>query len=480
MDCTNRHSIELKGFGESLLVNRRVVQLSGSIKIPCCCDSVEVERTNDGSSWKVPLFNKSFKHLISLITNCDNVFELSYCNTKLSIHLEHRLIENVNHDIQPLYIITKNTDGRFQSTPDDVNNGIDAALEKIDLALELAQCIISSKLNEGQMGERTFVLQKCQVFQSDLETDTARALNQWELYDFIANELLLRQGIDIRNRRKFVGFLNCTKFDGLKKDEEYSYVNIKARTSANPALGGGFLCLMGSGCFFSWPNKLEEVVSAFASKRKVDLTQVLDDSNYRRTYGGCFATSLGALVHEIGHIFDLAHTETGLMGNDIDYTHRFFLSEIFTEILPKRIVRSCQLNNQDNSQRLNNHKFTKIKKPGGVFLEKYYEQKDNDMTFFEPNCLITLCFHPWFTQNTPVDDDLTYEEVERSVRSKLSPIVLVEIRELSKSDSMLIKCFSFVGQNVREFAIPSEVKLMNVTLFVMNSQGGMFKTNLIQ
>lgn len=478
MGCKN-HSIEVKGFGESFLVNRRIVQLSGSVKSPCSCDSVEIRRTNDGSTWKVPLFNKSFKQLISLITNCENIFELRYCDVQLSIHLEHKSIEKVIHDVQPIYIITKNHDGRFQSTHDDVTNGIDAALVKIDLALELAQCIFSSKLNEGKFGERSFVLQKCRVFRSDLETKAARALNQWDLYDLIADELLLKEGIDIRNRRKFVGFLSCTKFEGLKADEEYSYVNIKAKTSASPALGGNFLCLMGSGCFFSWPNEIEEVVPAFKSKQKVDLTQVLDDSNYRRTYGGCFASSLGALVHEMGHIFDLAHTETGLMGNDIDYIHRFFLSENFTEILPKRNVRSCQVNNQDNKQRLNNHKFTKIKKPGGIFLEKYYEQKDNDMTFFEPNCLVTLWLHQWFTQNKPNDNDVTYNEADRIVQSKTCPIVLVEIRELSKNDSMLIKFFSLTDQNVREFVIPSDVKVRNVTLFVVNSQGGTLKTDLI-
>lgn len=35
---------------------------------------------------------------------------------------------------------------------------------------------------------------------------------------------------------------------------------------------------------------------------------------YRGTYGGCFATTLGSVCHELGHTFDLGHTPDGIMG----------------------------------------------------------------------------------------------------------------------------------------------------------------------
>lgn len=476
MACGSQHKIKLKSLGDGFVFNRNLVQLSGFIESVCSDSWLEITRINDGCAWHTSIFNKHFKQLIALINDCDNVIELKYCNAKVEVLLAHKSIQNVCYDVQPVYIINRNSDGNFQSTADDVNSGIEAALLKIDTAMLITQCIISTKFNDQQFGERSFALRKCEVFNSDLDASEARNMNQWELYDAIANELVAKQGSDIIARRKFVGFLSCTRFSGLADGEEYSYENIKSKTFANPALGGGFLCLMGSGCFYSWPNTFEGVADALRNKKEIDLRQLLDDSNYRKTYGGCFATSLGSLVHEIGHTFDLAHTETGLMGNDIDYTHRFFLSENFTEILPKRIVRSCQLQSKTSEKNLISQRFTKIKKPGGDFLVKYYEQKGNDLTFFEANCLITLWHNRWFTQATHGDDNnLSFIQETRTVVSKINPIKLVEIREF-EGNAMLIKFWPLHEKNVNEFQIPANEKLGRVTIFAITSQGEILKT----
>ena len=51
----------------------------------------------------------------------------------------------------------------------------------------------------------------------------------------------------------------------------------------------------------------------------------MDDSNYRGTHGGCLATTLGSVLHELGHTFDLGHTRDGIMGRGFDYVDRVFL-----------------------------------------------------------------------------------------------------------------------------------------------------------
>lgn len=471
--CTRQHNIKLVKCGG--VTHRSLIRLFGYVENICENSCVEIRRSNDEKVWRVLLFSKRFKLLIRLIHDCENDIELKYCNAAVKMIFKHKSIEKVCYDVQPLYIINRNSDGRFQSTSDDKNNGIEAALRKIDLALELAACVISTKFDESQFGERTFKLNTCKEFYSDLDASEARNMNQWELYDAIATELISKQDT---SRRKFVCFLSCTKFEGLEDGEKYSYVNIKSKTFANPSLGGGFFCLMGSGCFYSWPNNVDEVVEAFTNKKEVNLKEVLDDSNYRKTYGGCFATSLGSLIHEIGHVFDLAHTTTGLMGNDIDYTHRFFLNENFTEILPKRIIGTCQLQDQISEKRSGDQRFTKLKKPGGTFLNKYYEQKENDLTFFEPNCLITLFCHRWFTQAQIDGCNLEYIKETRTIISKANPIQLVELRELESSNAMLIKFWSLFEKNVNEFQIPSNEKVRNVTIFAITSQGEILKTNV--
>lgn len=51
----------------------------------------------------------------------------------------------------------------------------------------------------------------------------------------------------------------------------------------------------------------------------------MDDSNYRGTHGGCLATTLGSVLHELGHTFDLGHTRDGIMGRGFDYVDRVFV-----------------------------------------------------------------------------------------------------------------------------------------------------------
>lgn len=43
------------------------------------------------------------------------------------------------------------------------------------------------------------------------------------------------------------------------------------------------------------------------------------------TYGGCYASTLGATCHEMGHIFGLGHTTHGIMGTEYHFIHQMFL-----------------------------------------------------------------------------------------------------------------------------------------------------------
>ena len=50
----------------------------------------------------------------------------------------------------------------------------------------------------------------------------------------------------------------------------------------------------------------------------VDRKLLFDDSGGRGTWGGVYSTTLGSLLHEIGHLFDLDHTDRGIMGRGFD------------------------------------------------------------------------------------------------------------------------------------------------------------------
>lgn len=95
---------------------------------------------------------------------------------------------------------------------------------------------------------------------------------------------------------------------------------------------------------------------------------------FRGTYGGCFSTSLGSLCHEIGHCFDLGHTETGIMGRGFDNMHCVF--------------------SPNNYQKTVNVNFKDLAKQKGYGITRLEQSlKNNDFTFFTRNCGLILNAH---------------------------------------------------------------------------------------
>ncbi|KAL7020420.1 hypothetical protein ACKWTF_011525 [Chironomus riparius] len=471
MTCEN-HKIEIKHINENSCVSRKIILIIGTVKDPCEHQIIEFSHDNSDIV-EQSIYNGNFKILLRLIEDTASTLKIKYCQSELDVSLLHKAIDPVIYDVKPLYIVPKNHDGKFQSD-DNAENTADVAIKKIDLMMELSQCVFSTKIIESEKEERSFALEKCEVFDSNLDVEDVRSMNQFKLYDKIAAELIDKFGAEALKRRKFVGFISCTRFLGLDPDEDYNYVNIKNKTQASPSLSTGFLALLGNGSFYALPNDINEVIEAFQNKKIVNVAKLLDDSNYRRTYGGCFATFVGSLIHEMGHIFDLGHTNSGLMGTDIDYVHRFFLCQYFTEVMPKRNISNCQQMKKDES--ILSNRITKIKK-NGIYMEKYHEQKNNDLTFFEPNCLITLMNHKWFTQNV-YEDLIDFDEVERIINSKQSLLVLVEVRESENKNSILRKYFDLRNDKINQFQLPNDIKLENATIFAMSDNGSILRRNI--
>ena len=48
----------------------------------------------------------------------------------------------------------------------------------------------------------------------------------------------------------------------------------------------------------------------------------------RHTHGACFATSLGAVIHELGHSLDLVHSDEGIMARGFDDLNIYFLANV--------------------------------------------------------------------------------------------------------------------------------------------------------
>lgn len=98
----------------------------------------------------------------------------------------------------------------------------------------------------------------------------------------------------------------------------------KAR--AHTALGGGDLGLFGSLGMFTWPDSVGDVPRAFADTTPVDGTRTHDDSAFRSTYWALAATTMGAVLHELGHCFGLPHSSDpfDVMSRGFDHFNRVF------------------------------------------------------------------------------------------------------------------------------------------------------------
>lgn len=460
------HEIFIKNLNNNEIIEYSTLFLKG--RITNCCDLNTIKIKLNNVIQQQYCFNNltnEFKCLIKLI-DLNNHIELFYCSSYYSLNVIYK--KNLsNFRIRPLYIICDGHDGNFHG-PAEYDCSVNNACVKIDLGIELIQCLYAEKLNEEGFERKTFNIDsKCEIFYSKLNVDRARELSPEELWEFFGREIKTSIGQD--GRIKFVAFLGCTLFKGID-DGDYSYNNIYKNTLANPALGGGGLAIFGTGCLYTWPNSFNEIINAFQDKQKINLKYLMDDSNYRRTYGGCYATNLGSVSHEIGHTFDLGHTEDGIMGSGFDFINRVFTIEIFTENLPQRITNKIQ-------NRPNNSRFTKIKKPG-EFMTKYHQQKLNDSIYLPKNCAITLNYHKWFNIFEPGNcvSSIVFDLESHLIKSEKFPFKLVELR--SVESSMLVEYFSFLEEECFTFEIPERILLKNIILFAINSNGDMIKSEM--
>lgn len=95
--------------------------------------------------------------------------------------------------------------------------------------------------------------------------------------------------------------------------------------TGHAALGGGTaqhsLAIFGSHSLFSWPTCLEEIESCFTDETEVDKRYCGVDGEGRRYFAAC-NVGIGAMMHEVGHLFGCPHQESGVMLRDYVRLHR--------------------------------------------------------------------------------------------------------------------------------------------------------------
>ncbi|XP_044754159.1 putative zinc metalloproteinase YIL108W [Coccinella septempunctata] len=390
-----------------------------------------------------------FKFILSLREGPNNI-TIKYCCHEVQISLQY-VPRILTYTVCPLYIICKGHDGRFQA-PENQNNSKESACKRIMLISKMLQCVTAEKLYEKTLNRKTFVLEEeCQIFYSELCYLDAVKMEEKQLWEYFGREIM-RSALGTA-RRKYLGFLSCTRYCSEKYDESFvSHSDLINITDAYVALGGGGLALFGSASLYTWPENMEDIVKCFEDQTPVDKTKFLDDSGYRGTLGACFSTSLGSVLHELGHTFDLGHTKSGIMARGFDNIYKVFTphSEDDRKIstnFHKTIEFRENFEPKLLSERLKNMP-KEFQVTGSTKTER-----DADDTFWTKSCATILSNHRWFNN---FSEDSTYVlKYDDNSKVFLSTAGLRVIELRRNSDEMVLKDWVFNGKILKySFPVP--------------------------
>ncbi|GIY43922.1 uncharacterized protein CDAR_611151 [Caerostris darwini] len=284
---------------------------------------------SDSIIW--PVVNGKFKVLVKLKSG-ENKIKFQYQKFSYYITLIYEPLKNKRY-VKLVYIKCRDDEGSFQA-PCGEDNSAFSACKRLSLAAQMLQTFTSDKLKEHSLKSKTFRLEEeknqviCHVFTSSLSLAEAYKFNEEQMWSHFAVELMnskLREG----NNCKFLAFLSFTRYDNNLNKPPLNHKEVLHLTKGKVALGGGGLALFGSGCLHTWPQDLQEVPWRFGDKRKIDRMNLMDDSANRGWYWACYSTGLGSTLHELGHTFDLGHTNGGIMGRGFDDIHKYFIVDMF-------------------------------------------------------------------------------------------------------------------------------------------------------
>lgn len=228
-------------------------------------------------------------------------------------------------------------------------NGLDLAVKKLRVGARLMQSYTNEQMMRAGFGNRTFRFLeeftwdttfqqkpemrntvKIHIVRSEKSTKEIRDYNIAQqnpdasdaggLFG-IAMEALHRYGAPftggIKPVQAAVMFLD-THWDGKL-------------ITGHAALGGGTdevkLAIFGSHGLFAWPAHIEQLVSYFTDETRTSQKEVANDCNECGTHWETFTLTMGAFMHEIGHLLGCPHQEHGVMLRDYVTLNRSFLTK---------------------------------------------------------------------------------------------------------------------------------------------------------
>jgi len=293
-----------------------VAFLRGEAAVPAGSELTVVNRSSKRPTreFRTRVHDGRFKALVELVPGA-NQLQFQAGAAAASLSLTYRPQTNPRR-VRMVYFTDSSGDTTYQSERADDPQDYAA---RLDTAAKLMQTFTGERMHDLGHGRKTFNLELDAAGKVVVHTVRGpqpaayyHAQTGNELYSEIHRWL---NGNLPDPNAKNLAVMAFTRFDPATK-------TVKAHT----ALGGGNLGLFGSAGMFVWPRRLQEVQAAFSDETRVDGARTHDDSAFRSTYWGLASTTLGAVLHEMGHTFGLPHTEdpNDIMTRGFDRFNRFF------------------------------------------------------------------------------------------------------------------------------------------------------------
>jgi hypothetical protein len=298
---------------------------------------VQTENSSNKSEYDYDISSqsKSFKALVLLRKGWNNL-KFFYNNnflTELNLNYDPKMI-NADYNICShtkvvvrgiFYTCQEDLENLTFKAPYGIDNSKESAKKRLQLGMLLMQTFCAEEMLKHGYGHRTFGIEVdpnephlpyIRFIKSSMKKEEFFELgNKWTDGGHAGNSFIHKE------------VTSDPDYNGLSKnmvlmlDTTYENKHLYAHT----ALGGGVLGLFSSIGLYTWATSLKDLKFCWNNTTKIDQENFKDDSCCRQEYWANYATQLGAAMHEMGHCFDLPHTDYGIMSRGFDNFNRFFM-----------------------------------------------------------------------------------------------------------------------------------------------------------
>ncbi|CAF0729007.1 unnamed protein product [Adineta steineri] len=292
-----------------------------------------------------PVNKGLFKALIHLSCG-ENLIQLSFYNghqISESYWTVNYIPVSQNPPLHLCILVGCDSPLTFDDVPDSkYPSNLETAIKKLRLAGYLWQAYTASQMFSNGFGHRIFRLDEsyqCDtlsvVDQSIRNTATIRILKSKYTTAQIRDPNRAQQNTNAKEKNSL--FDIALEAIRLEFPEERNYIAVLFLDShyennlitGHAALGLGSIdaqysiAIFGSHTLFSWPTTLEDVIPCFMDNRDVN-TKYCGIDGEGNTYWIACNVGLGAMMHEIGHLFGCPHQRSGVMMRDYIRLNRSF------------------------------------------------------------------------------------------------------------------------------------------------------------